>query len=86
MLLESESMDRMGSDHKGGEMAPRSEPQVALGQAIREARIARGLSQEEVAHKAELHPTWLSHIEAGGTRRGARSGVSPPDWGWRSLS
>jgi transcriptional regulator with XRE-family HTH domain len=46
-------------------MAPRSEPQVALGQAIREARLARGLSQEEVAHKAELHPTWLSHIEAG---------------------
>ncbi|MFI4977371.1 MAG: helix-turn-helix domain-containing protein [Solirubrobacterales bacterium] len=46
-------------------MAPRSEPQVALGQAIRETRTARGLSQEEVAHSADLHPTWLSHIEAG---------------------
>ncbi|MGP0100094.1 MAG: helix-turn-helix domain-containing protein [Solirubrobacteraceae bacterium] len=46
-------------------MAPRAEPQVSLGQAIREARVARGLSQEEVAHKADLHPTWLSHIEAG---------------------
>jgi transcriptional regulator with XRE-family HTH domain len=46
-------------------MAPRSEPQVALGQAIRETRTARGLSQEEVAHGADLHPTWLSHIEAG---------------------
>jgi len=46
-------------------MAPRSEPQVALGQAIRKTRTARGLSQEEVAHGADLHPTWLSHIEAG---------------------
>jgi len=46
-------------------MAPRSSPQVALGQAIRQTRLSRGLSQEEVAHKADLHPTWLSHIEAG---------------------
>jgi transcriptional regulator with XRE-family HTH domain len=46
-------------------MAPRSDPQVALGQAIRQTRIARGLSQEETAHNAGLHPTWLSHIEAG---------------------
>jgi transcriptional regulator with XRE-family HTH domain len=46
-------------------MAPRTEPQLALGQAIRQARLARGLSQEEVAHGADLHPTWLSHIEGG---------------------
>jgi transcriptional regulator with XRE-family HTH domain len=46
-------------------MAPRSDPQVALGQAIRETRMARGLSQEQVAHDADLHATWLSHIEAG---------------------
>lgn len=46
-------------------MAPRSDPQVALGQAIRQTRLARGLSQEQVAHGADLHPTWLSHIEAG---------------------
>jgi transcriptional regulator with XRE-family HTH domain len=46
-------------------MAPRAEPQVALGQAIRQTRTARGLSQEEVAHGADLHPTWLSHIEGG---------------------
>jgi transcriptional regulator with XRE-family HTH domain len=46
-------------------MAPRAEPQVALGQAIRQTRTARGLSQEEVANGADLHPTWLSHIEAG---------------------
>ncbi len=61
-------------------MAPRSEPQLALGQAIRHARLSRGLSQEEVAHKADLHPTWLSHIEAGrnpawGTVRRIASGL-----------
>lgn len=52
-------------------MAPRSDPQVALGQAIRQLRMARGLSQEAVAHGADLHPTWLSHIEGG----------SNPAWG-----
>jgi transcriptional regulator with XRE-family HTH domain len=46
-------------------MAPRTDPQIALGQAIRQTRLARGLSQEEVAHGADLHPTWLSHIEGG---------------------
>jgi transcriptional regulator with XRE-family HTH domain len=52
-------------------MAPRSDPQVALGQAVRQTRLARGLSQEQVAHGADLHPTWLSHIEGG----------SNPAWG-----
>lgn len=52
-------------------MAPRTDPQIALGQAIRQTRLARGLSQEEVAHGADLHPTWLSHIEGG----------SNPAWG-----
>jgi transcriptional regulator with XRE-family HTH domain len=52
-------------------MAPRSEPQVALGQAIRRTRLARGLSQEQVADGADLHPTWISHIERG----------SNPAWG-----
>ena len=52
-------------------MAPRSDPQVALGQAIRQTRLARGLSQEQVANGADLHPTWISHIEGG----------SNPAWG-----
>lgn len=52
-------------------MAPRSDPQVALGRAIRQTRLARGLSQEQVAHGADLHPTWISHIESG----------SNPAWG-----
>lgn len=46
-------------------MAPRSDPQTALGQAIKQTRLAKKLSQEQVAHDADLHPTWLSHIESG---------------------
>lgn len=46
-------------------MAPRTEPQVALGQAIRQTRIAHDLSQEEVANLADTHPTWISHVESG---------------------
>jgi transcriptional regulator with XRE-family HTH domain len=53
-------------------MAPRREPQRALGHAIRELRIERGLSQEELAHGADTHPTWISHLE---------SGRNNPSWG-----
>lgn len=53
-------------------MPPRSEPQPALGQAIRRLRKERGLSQEELGHRAEIHPTWISHIESGRTN---------PAWG-----
>jgi transcriptional regulator with XRE-family HTH domain len=53
-------------------MAPRSEPQPALGQAIRRLRKERDLSQEEMGHSAEIHPTWISHIE---------SGRANPAWG-----
>jgi transcriptional regulator with XRE-family HTH domain len=53
-------------------MAPRSEPQPALGQAIRRLRKERHLSQEELGHLAEIHPTWISHIESGRTN---------PAWG-----
>jgi transcriptional regulator with XRE-family HTH domain len=41
---------------------------MALGWRVRRwdpTRLARGLSQEQVAHSADLHPTWLSHIETG---------------------
>src|ERR1700691_1035148 len=70
-------------------MAPRSDPQVALGQAIRQTRLARGLSQEQVAHGADLHPTWISHIEGGSNPAWAPSGGSPSLLGsrcpsWRS--
>ena len=53
-------------------MAPRKEPQPALGQAIRRLRTERDLSQEELGHLAEIHPTWISHIESGRTN---------PSWG-----
>ena len=46
-------------------VARRNEPQEGLGAALRELRLERGLSQEEVAHRAALHPTWISHLESG---------------------
>jgi len=53
-------------------MAPRKEPQPDLGRAIRRLRTERDLSQEELGHLAEIHPTWISHIESGRTN---------PAWG-----
>lgn len=46
-------------------VARRTEPQEGLGAALRELRLERGLSQEELAHRASLHPTWISHLESG---------------------
>ena len=37
----------------------------ALGQAVRELRLKRGLSQQELARKSGLHPTYISGIERG---------------------
>jgi transcriptional regulator with XRE-family HTH domain len=53
-------------------MAPRSEPQPGLGRAIRELRLARAMSQEELGRRAGIHATWISHIE---------SGRNNPAWG-----
>lgn len=53
-------------------MAPRTEPQPGLGRAIKERREAQNLSQEELGHRADIHPTWISHIE---------SGRNNPAWG-----
>lgn len=36
-----------------------------LGEAVRHLRKYAGLSQEELAHKSDVHPTWISHIERG---------------------
>lgn len=46
-------------------MAPRNEPQPALGNAIKALRKERGLSQEALGHQADIHPTWISHLESG---------------------
>jgi transcriptional regulator with XRE-family HTH domain len=53
-------------------VARRAEPQPALGRAIRRLRKERDLSQEELGHLSEIHPTWISHIESGRTN---------PAWG-----
>lgn len=45
---------------------PRAEPQPGLACAIRELRTARGLSQEELAHRAGIHLTWVNRLENGG--------------------
>ncbi|HEY5941751.1 MAG TPA: helix-turn-helix transcriptional regulator [Solirubrobacterales bacterium] len=46
-------------------MPRRDDPQVGLGKAIRELRTEKGLSQEALGNGAEIHPTWISHIESG---------------------
>lgn len=46
-------------------MPRRDDPQIGLGKAIRELRTESQLSQETLGHRAEIHPTWISHIESG---------------------
>lgn len=38
---------------------------AAFGQAVREARLKKGLSQEQLAEKANLHRNFISLIERG---------------------
>jgi len=40
----------------------------AIGQRIRQARKARGLSQEALAEKVQISVTHMSHIETGNTK------------------
>jgi transcriptional regulator with XRE-family HTH domain len=46
-------------------MPRRDDPQVGLGRAIRTLRHKAQLSQEALGERAEIHPTWISHIESG---------------------
>ncbi|HEU5253784.1 MAG TPA: helix-turn-helix transcriptional regulator [Solirubrobacterales bacterium] len=46
-------------------MPRRDDPQIGLGKAIRALRTERELSQEALGQRAEIHPTWISHIESG---------------------
>jgi transcriptional regulator with XRE-family HTH domain len=46
-------------------MPRRDDPQIGLGKAIRTLRQEGKLSQETLGHRAEIHPTWISHIESG---------------------
>jgi len=61
------------------------EPQEAMGLALRSLRLDRGLSQAEVAQRADIARSWLSQMEGGGgnpawgslVRLAAALGVSP---------
>ena len=53
-------------------MGRRMEPQEALGQAVRQLRFERRLTQRELADAADVNETWVSHIESGRTN---------PAWG-----
>lgn len=46
-------------------MPRRDDPQPGLGKAIRTLRTETQLSQEALGQRAEIHPTWISHIESG---------------------
>ena len=46
-------------------MPRRDDPQIGLGKAIRTLRKEAQLSQEALGQRAEIHPTWISHIESG---------------------
>lgn len=65
-------------------MPRRNDPQVGLGQAIRRLRTEVELSQETLGLRAEIHPTWISHIESGrinptwGNVRRIAAGLSVP--------
>jgi transcriptional regulator with XRE-family HTH domain len=46
-------------------VAQRSKAHVALGNAIRDIRSRRGISQEELASRIPMHRTYLGGIERG---------------------
>ena len=46
-------------------MTRRDEPQIGLSKAIRQLRRETHLSQEALGLRADIHPTWISHLESG---------------------
>jgi transcriptional regulator with XRE-family HTH domain len=46
-------------------MPRRDEPQIGLSKAIRQLRRETHLSQEALGLRADIHPTWISHLESG---------------------
>jgi transcriptional regulator with XRE-family HTH domain len=65
-------------------MPRREEPQIGLSKAIRKLRREIHLSQEALGLRADIHPTWISHIESGrvnptwGNVRRIASGLEVP--------
>jgi len=41
------------------------DPQIGLSKAIRQLRKEGELSQEALGLLADIHPTWISHMESG---------------------
>jgi transcriptional regulator with XRE-family HTH domain len=41
------------------------DPQIGLSKAIRQLRKKEKLSQEALGLRADIHPTWVSHLESG---------------------
>jgi len=46
-------------------MSKVNDPRLKLGKAIRARRIELGMSQEELASRADIHVTYLSSVECG---------------------
>lgn len=46
-------------------MPRREDPQIGLSKAIRQLRMEIHLSQEALGLRADIHPTWISHVESG---------------------
>lgn len=44
---------------------PRKLIQKTVGKQLRDLRMKQGLSQEELAYRADMHPTYISGIERG---------------------
>ena len=49
------------------------DPCKILGQTVREIRVARKLSQEGLAEKADLHRTYVGQVERGETNISLRN-------------
>lgn len=39
--------------------------EVLFGEEVKKSRVLRGLTQEDLAHEAEVHPTYVSQLERG---------------------
>lgn len=44
---------------------PRTSRQARIGKAVKAVRTTQSLTQEDLAAKADLHPTYISDVERG---------------------
>ena len=44
---------------------PRTSRQARIGKAVKAVRTTQGLTQEDLAAKADLHPTYICDVERG---------------------